>query len=200
MGGLTPKQTLFVAEFGKDWNATQAAKRAGYSEKTARQIGSENLSKPAVCAAIKKVHDQRRNDAVMSAQETLERLTTIGRTDVAAFHDKDGNPIPVSAWTPEMGQQVQKIEVVRKNVAAGDGHTDTVLKISAWDKIRALEQLARHHGLVNQRVDINVVTSAELQAGRDRVAVAAELRKASEAKLATRERHVLEGELIDSST
>ena len=96
-----------------------------------------------------------------------------------------------------MGQQIQKIEIVKKNVAAGDGHTDTVLKVSVWDKMKALEQLAKHHGLVTQRVDINVVTSAELQAGRDRVAAAAELRKASEAKLVTRERHVLEGEIVN---
>ena len=79
--------------------------------------------------------------AVMSAQETLERMTTIGRTDITTFHDDQGNILPTSEWTPEMGQQVSKIESVVKNVAAGDGHVDTVLKISIWDKMKALEQL-----------------------------------------------------------
>ena len=73
------------------------------------------------------------------------------------------------------------------------GRTDvTVIKISIWDKLRALETLAKHHGLVTQRVDIDVVTSAELQAGRDRVAAAAELRKASEAKLLKRNRPLMD--------
>ena len=49
---LTPKQNRFVEEYLIDLNATKAAVRAGYSEKTARQIGSENLSKPAIQEAI----------------------------------------------------------------------------------------------------------------------------------------------------
>ena len=49
---LTPKQERFVAEYLIDLNATQAAVRAGYSEKTAQMIGSENLAKPMVAAAV----------------------------------------------------------------------------------------------------------------------------------------------------
>ncbi len=49
---LTQKQEAFVAEYLVDLNATQAAIRAGYSEKTAQMIGSENLAKPMVAAAV----------------------------------------------------------------------------------------------------------------------------------------------------
>jgi len=49
---LNPKQTRFVAEYLIDSNATQAAIRAGYSEKTAAVIGCENLTKPNIAAAI----------------------------------------------------------------------------------------------------------------------------------------------------
>lgn len=49
---MTPKQQRFVEEYLIDLNATQAAIRAGYSRKTARQIGDENLSKPDIAAAI----------------------------------------------------------------------------------------------------------------------------------------------------
>lgn len=48
MAKLTDKQELFAREYLKDLNATQAAIRAGYSEKTARATGSENLSKPDI--------------------------------------------------------------------------------------------------------------------------------------------------------
>ena len=51
---LTPKQTKFIDEYMKDLNATQAAIRAGYSPKTARQIASQNLSKLHIRAEIAK--------------------------------------------------------------------------------------------------------------------------------------------------
>ncbi len=52
MAKLTDKQELFAREYLKDLNATQAAIRAGYSEKTARATGSENLSKPDIADRI----------------------------------------------------------------------------------------------------------------------------------------------------
>lgn len=50
--GLTPKQARFVQEYLIDLNATQAAIRAGYSARTANEIGAENLAKPNIQAAI----------------------------------------------------------------------------------------------------------------------------------------------------
>lgn len=52
MQKLTTKQRMFVNEYLLDCNATQAAIRAGYSEKTANRIASENLSKPVIQLAI----------------------------------------------------------------------------------------------------------------------------------------------------
>ena len=49
---LTAKQEQFIQEYLIDFNATQAAERAGYSKKTARAIGAENLTKPEIQAAI----------------------------------------------------------------------------------------------------------------------------------------------------
>ena len=58
---LTPKQQRFVTEYLRLGNATQAAKEAGYSEKTAFRIGTENLQKPAIARAIERAQ-ARRND------------------------------------------------------------------------------------------------------------------------------------------
>ena len=52
MAGLNARQTRFVDEYIRGGNATKAAKLAGYSERTARQMGSENLSKPDIIAEI----------------------------------------------------------------------------------------------------------------------------------------------------
>lgn len=55
---LTDRQQRFVAEYLIDLNATQAAIRAGYSEKTARSVGSENLTKPDIAEAISKAQSK----------------------------------------------------------------------------------------------------------------------------------------------
>jgi phage terminase small subunit len=72
---VNPKQKAFVREYAIDHNATQAAKRAGYSEKTAYSIGQENLKKPEIAAAVAKTeakHAERCNVTVDSITEDLD--------------------------------------------------------------------------------------------------------------------------------
>ena len=76
---MTAKQKRFCDEYLIDCNATQAAIRAGYSPKTAQAIGSENLKKPVVKKYIDEHLEISHNDAVMSAEEVLTRLTEIAR-------------------------------------------------------------------------------------------------------------------------
>lgn len=57
MAGLTDKQQRFVDEYLIDLNATQAAIRAGYSEKTAYSVGHENLKKPEIQKAIQEAQN-----------------------------------------------------------------------------------------------------------------------------------------------
>lgn len=91
---LTPKQALFVKEYLVDLNATQAAKRAGYSEKTAGVIGLENLGKPSISEAIKEQLDKRMNKVEITAEYVLSTIkNTIERCAQAEqVVDKDGSP------------------------------------------------------------------------------------------------------------
>lgn len=68
--GLTAKQQKFINEYMLDLNATQAAIRAGYSEKTAYSIGNENLNKPE----IKNEIDRLKKETALSTQITKEQL------------------------------------------------------------------------------------------------------------------------------
>lgn len=76
---LTTKQRKFADEYVKTGNATKAAISAGYSKKTAQQVGSENLSKPVIKQYIelqmKKIEDKK----IMGAKEALEQITKIAR-------------------------------------------------------------------------------------------------------------------------
>ncbi len=74
---MTAKQQLFVDEYLIDLNATQAALRAGYSEKTARSIGAENLSKPDIEKAIADALEARRLRTEITQDRVLEELAAI---------------------------------------------------------------------------------------------------------------------------
>lgn len=72
--GLTDQQRLFVAEYLKDHNATQAAIRAGYSKKTAEQIGYQLLQKTSVAQAIAQQQKASIVRTLGSADEVLEQM------------------------------------------------------------------------------------------------------------------------------
>lgn len=93
MAGLTEKQKMFVLEYLVDLNATQAAIRAGYSEKTARFIAAENLSKPNIQAALKEAQQQRSEKLSLSAEWVLERFKLISDRCIQGepVLDREGN-------------------------------------------------------------------------------------------------------------
>jgi phage terminase small subunit len=74
---LTSKQEAFVREYLIDLNATQAAIRAGYSEKTARQTASENMTKPYILARIEELKGERAEKLNIDAEWVLKRLVDI---------------------------------------------------------------------------------------------------------------------------
>lgn len=169
---LTPKQRRFVAEYLIDLNATQAARRAGYSSRVAKQQGTENLAKPIIKAALAAGRAQQLQTADLSAARVLEELRRLSMVDMRSFYDAAGNLKPIHALTPEQGSQLASVEVIVKNAEAGDGHTDRVHKIRVWDKPRSLELLAKHFALLVERVHVGVEDAniALLLAGRQRAA------------------------------
>ena len=76
---LTPKQRKFVDEYIKLGNATQAAINAGYSRRTAKSIGQENLTKPDLKSFIDQRMAEIESHRIMDAQEALQLLTRIAR-------------------------------------------------------------------------------------------------------------------------
>ena len=88
---LTARQERFIVEYLECQNGAEAARRAGYSEHTARQMANENLSKPYIAEAI-----QRKRDEIMSGTEDkvawlVERLTA------EAIDDENGEATRVRA-------------------------------------------------------------------------------------------------------
>lgn len=78
---LTAKQLVFIEEYLIDLNATQAAIRAGYSKKTAQQVGSQNLSKLVIQTAIQRAMKQRSERTGITARKILDAIAEIGFAD-----------------------------------------------------------------------------------------------------------------------
>lgn len=76
---LTPKQQAFADYYLETGNATEAAKRAGYSESAAQQIGSENLSKPLISAYIQERLDQIKSKNIATIDEVMSFYTKVMR-------------------------------------------------------------------------------------------------------------------------
>lgn len=79
---LTEKQKRFCDEYIKLGNAKEAAINAGYSKKTAKSMGAENLTKPDLKKYIDERMEQLASERIMSAQEILERLSLIAKADI----------------------------------------------------------------------------------------------------------------------
>ncbi len=94
MANLTPKQQRFVEEYLIDLNATQAAIRAGYSEKTAKEIGSENLTKPNIAKAIQEAQESLSN----KTQLTVDMIVNGLLKEAQDYAEGSTQSARVSAW------------------------------------------------------------------------------------------------------
>lgn len=79
---LNERQKAFADYYIQTGNATEAAIKAGYSEKTARSIGAENLTKPDISAYIRERLDEQSNKRVADANEVIEFYTAVMRGEV----------------------------------------------------------------------------------------------------------------------
>lgn len=131
MTKMTNKQKRFCDEYLIDLNATQSAIRAGYSPKSAKQIGQENLSKPYLKAYIDERLAEKEKELIASQDEVLRYLTSVMR-----------------------GQSESEIVVVE---GCGDGVSQAVKVKKAPDereRLKAGELLAKRYGILSDKVNI----------------------------------------------
>ncbi|MDB6366735.1 terminase small subunit [Photorhabdus bodei] len=145
---LTGKQEMFCREYLVDLNATQAAIRAGYSDKTANRIGSENLSKLDIQKRISELKSDRNEVVKIDAEYVLKRLVEIDRMDVLDIIDDDGRLKAVSEW-PVVWRTTLSGFDISTTIYDYDGSTEeTILKKIKWpDKVKNLELLGKHVGV-----------------------------------------------------
>lgn len=147
------RRKKFVKEYLKTGVATTAAKRAGYSAKTARQQGSSLLTKPDVQAAVKKGIEL----ADVTAERVLLEIARIALSDLSECFDQDGNLRPVQEWSEDVRRAIGQVEVVTRTmprVGKKPAVVDYVHKLKPHDKNSALGLLAKHHNLLKEKIEL----------------------------------------------
>lgn len=156
---LKARQEAFCQEYLKDFNGTQAAIRAGYSDKTARVIATENLLKPAIYARIEGLKREKLDDNIATARQVLEELTLLATTDIADFLDIDtegGIKVKTFAEMPKgASRAIRKIKekrVIRQTPGdSPDMILESTFEFELWDKPKSLDLLGQHHSLYQQK-------------------------------------------------
>lgn len=142
-----PKQALFVQEYLKDFNATQAAVRAGYSHRSARSIANELLTKPDIRADLSKAVEERCSRAQVDATWLLVRLVEELNADLVDLFYDDGRLKPPQEW-PEVWRRglVSSMELEERETTDdnGCGTSIKVVRLRFSDRVRRLELIGRH--------------------------------------------------------
>lgn len=151
---LTPKQRLFVEYYlgAANWNASKAARMAGYAIASAHITAQENLKKPIIQAAIQ----ERISEAAMKADEVLFRLADQARGSLDEFLDDDGCFDITRAR--EAGKMHLLKEYAVEEVYEGGKRDDAPdfirkVKFKIHDPQAALVHLGRHHKLFTDKVE-----------------------------------------------
>lgn len=134
---LSMKRRAFVEEYLKDFNATQAAIRAGYSERSASQIGHENLNIPEIADKIQRRIDEK----AMTADEVLLRLAEQARGEHAAYIRPNG-----AVDLPRLIKD-DKSHLIKGTKWDSSGN----LIVEFHDAQSALVQIGKYHKLFTER-------------------------------------------------
>lgn len=169
--GHNGKRQAFVEHYLRCFNAAEAARLAGYSERTARQQGSRLLTKVDIQAAI----EARLNELKMQADEVLVRLTDQARGSMADFIEVDeSGDVNINLKAAKANNSLHLVRKIRKTTKHGKTGNETSVEIELYDSQAALVQLSRIHGLNNDRVQVDWRFEFE-QAGIDPDAIKSEL-------------------------
>lgn len=144
---LTNKQKRFCQEYMIDLNASQAAIRAGYCIKNARQIGSENLTKLDIQQEIQRLMDERSKKTEITAEDVLRELTKIGFSNICNFvefgqqkaetqNNNSSHYIKIKSSIEVDGSMISEIRETKNGI---------VFKLH--DKVKALELIGKHLGM-----------------------------------------------------
>lgn len=142
---LTEKQERFCQAYLIDFNATKAAKEAGYSHETAYSIGHENLSKPEIQVRINELRISMGKSFNVTRERIAQELARIGFSDIRELFNEDGSLKPPNEWPDDLAATVASIETdeLFQGVGRDREQIGFTKKVKVWEKVKALEALCK---------------------------------------------------------
>lgn len=145
--GLSDKQQSFVEAYLRTFNATQAAKDAGYSEKTAYSQGHDLLKKPEIKAEL----ERRYKENAMSANEILQHLTEIARGDLDDVLDNNGN---LDMDKARKGGRTRLLRKLKTRTITTENSDIVETETELYGRLEALKLLGQFYALFTEKQDI----------------------------------------------
>lgn len=165
---MTVKRHRFVAEYLVDLNATQAAIRAGYAKKGAKDQAYALMQIPEVAQAIEKAMSERGKRLKVDADYVLQRLVEIDQLDLLDILEDDLSLKPLKQWPKAWRQYLVGFDLAEMFEGQGkDRDMVGILKKIKWpDKVRNLELLGKHVNVnaFKEQVEVNVTGLADRMA------------------------------------
>lgn len=153
---LTLMQEAFVLHYlgEANFNATKAALLAGYSPKAANRAGFSLLEKEHIKRRIDKEREARANRLRLTADAVLNKIASVGNYDPRKMFDDNGSMLPLKSLGNDEAAAIQGFEVTE--IRNSDGEVIGVSKkVRLADRMPALDKLARHMGLLKDRVEVS---------------------------------------------
>jgi phage terminase small subunit len=150
---LTPKQQRFVDEYLVDLNADQAARRAGYSSRTARFQASQNLTKRNIQEAIAQRRTQLAQTHDVTPERVIAELALIGFASMRDYAQWDQHGVTLTASTQLTPAQARVVGEVSQTVTLAGG----TVRFKLYNKVAALDKLAKHLALYPTRIFIEIL-------------------------------------------
>lgn len=154
---MNARVARFVSEYLIDLNATQAAIRAGYSERTAHAQGSRLLKNVEVSALVQQGMAERAERTAITQDRVLEELAVVGFSNVWDYQiDEDGNVALDPAARPESIRAVASIKRKRRTIPREDGDDiiEVETEIRLWDKPGVLRLAGQHLGMFTEKREV----------------------------------------------
>lgn len=144
---LNDKQEAFVEAYLQTWNATRAAKMAGYSEKTARQQGSRLLSDANIASRVR----ERMAAVAMQTDEVLARLASHARGDIGELVDPATMTLDLKKAVNEGSTNL--IKKIKQTTIIGEDKQTEIFEFEMYDAQAALVQIGKQLGLFATRME-----------------------------------------------
>ena len=158
---LTEKQRIFCHEYIIDWNGARAARVAGYTEDNAKQIATENLSKPYLKEYIASIRNNLEEESGITKLRVIREHEKMAFSSIAHLHETWITRKEFDTLTDDQKTSIAEIDtkVFKKDIALGDDQPNIVdvehIKIKLHDKNKALDSISKLLGYnLAEKVDL----------------------------------------------